>query len=173
MLNTASPAFLAINPVGQIPVLVDGDLVLSESLAITLYLARKLAGPLGPQSNAETAQMEQWSLFAATAIEGPALDIANALNTVPDSVERQAHIDINAEKLRRPLARLDRQLSGQDWLVGNRFTAADINTAEIVRYAQTHPSLLGEFPAVKAWLERAQSRPAFQAMWAKRNAEPA
>lgn len=172
-LNTASPEFLAINPLGQVPVLVDGDLVLSESLAITLYLARLLGGTIGPQSNSETAQMEQWSLFAATAIEGPALDILSALANAPDTTERQSHIAINAEKLRRPLSRLDSYFTHHDWLVGNRFTAADINTAEIVRYAQSHPTLLTEFPAVKAWLEKAQARPAFLAMWAQRAAEPA
>ena len=64
-------------------------------------------------------------------------------------------------------------LAAHDWLVGDRFTAADINVAEVVRYAQSHPTLLGEFPPVKAWLERCQSRPAFQTMWQARAAEPA
>jgi glutathione S-transferase len=58
-------------------------------------------------------------------------------------------------------------------MVGGRFTVADINTAECLRYAQGHPTLLAEFPAVKAWLERCQARPAFQTMWAARMAEPA
>jgi glutathione S-transferase len=171
--NTSSPAFLAVNPIGQIPVLVEGDLVLSESLAITLYLARKYGGVLGPQSDAETALMEQWALFAATAVEVPALEILNTTTIGGDTTEGQSHIAISAEKLRRPLARLAKALDGAEWLVGTRFTVADINTAECLRYAQGHPTLLGEFPAVKAWLERCQSRPAFKAMWAKRLAEPA
>lgn len=171
-LNTASPEFLAVNPIGQIPALVDGDLVLSESLAITLYLARRYGGDLGPQSDAESALMEQWALFAATAVEGPALEIQTALTNAGDTPEGQAHVAINAEKLRRPLARLDRQLAGQDWLIDRRFTVADINTAECVRYASGHPGLLAEFPAVKAWLDRCHARPGFQAMWAKRLAEP-
>jgi glutathione S-transferase len=169
-LNTASPSFLKVNPIGQIPAMVDGDLVLSESLAITLYIARRYGGALGPQTDAETALMEQWALFAATAIEGPALEI---LSADKDTAEGQAHVGINAEKLRRPLARLETALQETSWLVGGRFTVADINTAECVRYAQGHPSLLGEFPAVKAWLESCQARPAFKAMWQKRLAEPA
>lgn len=72
-----------------------------------------------------------------------------------------------------PLARLQAHLAAHDWLVGDRFTAADINVAEVVRYAQSHPSLLGEFPAVKAWLERSQARPGFRAMWEARSVEPA
>ena len=170
--NTSSPVFLAVNPIGQIPAMVEGDLVLSESLAITLYIARKYGAVLGPQSDGETALMEQWALFAATSIEGPALEILNTANNGGDTAEGQSHIAISAEKLRRPLARLSKALDGADWLVAGRFTVADINTAECLRYAQGHPTLLAEFPAVKAWLERAQARPAFQAMWTKRLAEP-
>lgn len=173
-LNTASAAFLALNPQGQIPVYQEGDLVLTESLAITLHIARKHGGTLGPQSDAESALMEQWSLFAATAVEAPALEMLYIQGDGGDkTVEGQAAIAVNAEKLRRPLARLQTHLAGQDWLVAGRFTVADINVAECTRYAQGHPSLLGEFPAVKTWLERCQSRPAFQSMWAGRIAEPA
>lgn len=171
-LNTASPAFLAINPQGQIPAMVDGDLVLTESLAITLYIARRHGGALGPADDAETALMEQWTLFAATAIEGPGVEIQTLLaNEAANTAEGQAAIAINAEKLRRPLRRLNGHLSGRDWLVGDRFTVGDLNVAECMRYAQGHPTLLAEFPAVKEWLERCQARPAFKAMWAGRLAE--
>ena len=172
--TTASPGFLALNPQGQIPALADGDVVLTESLAITLYLARKAGGPLAPATDLETAQMEQWALFAATAIEGPALEmyypIAEGRDKTPDGA---ALVAINAEKLRRPLARLQSHLAAHPYLVGDRFTAADINTAECVRYAQGHATLLAEFPAVADWLARCQSRAGFKAMWAARLAEPA
>lgn len=173
-LTTAAPAFLAINPQGQIPALADGDVVLTESLAITLYIARKSGGPLGPASDLETALMEQWALFAATSVETPALEIYfAAAEGRGDTTEGAALIRVAAEKLRRPLARLHAALTTQDYLVGGRFTAADINTAECVRYATAYPSLLAEFPAVEAWLHRCQSRPAFQAMWAARLQETA
>lgn len=173
-LNTAAPKFLAVNPMGQIPTMQDGDLVLTESFAITLHLARSLGGDLGPRDNAETALMEQWALFGASAIEVPALEITYAvadggLNTP----EGSAMIALAAEKLRRPFARLDAHLGATGHMVGARFTVADINLAECVRYAQSHPTLLGEFPAVKGWLEGCQSRPAFQRMWQARLAEPA
>ena len=173
-LNTASPEFLKVNPQGQIPAYTEDGLVLTESLAITLHIARCHGGALGPQSNAEAALMEQWSLFAATSVETPALEILYIIGDGGDKTpEGQASIAVNAEKLRRPLARLQAHLAAHDWLVGDRFTAADINVAEVVRYAQAHPTLLAEFPAVKAWAERCQARPAFQAMWEARSAEPA
>lgn len=168
-INTATPAFLTVNPQGQIPALTDGDLTLTESLGIATYLARRYGGPLGAQSDAESALIDQWMLLAATAIETPALEILQA----PQGATGEGITAIAAEKLRRPLARLNAHLTGRDWLMGDRFTVADIVVAECVRYAQGHPTLLSEFPAVKRWLETAQSRPAFRKMWDGRMAEPA
>ncbi|PLL11428.1 glutathione S-transferase [Tabrizicola sp. TH137] len=167
-LHTAAPDFLKINPQGQIPVMQEGALILTESLAISLYLARRHGGDFGPQDDAETAQMEQWALFAATSVEGPALEILQA----PAGTMGEGIVTVAAEKLRRPLGRLNAHLAGRDWLVGNRFTVADINTAECLRYAQGHAALIAEFPEVDRWLKAAQARPAFQKMWAGRMAEP-
>lgn len=173
-VHTGSAEYLAINPMGQIPALVDGDLVLTESLAITLHIARRSAGPLGPANDAETALMEQWALFATSSLEGPALDITFTFAKGQDTTPEGAALVAKAvEALRRPLARLQAHLAAQDWLVGNRFTAADIMAEECARYAQPHPTLLADYPAVKAWIARCQARPAFQKMWAGRLAEPA
>jgi glutathione S-transferase len=171
-LNTASPAFLQVNPQSQIPAYVEDDLVLTESLAITNHLARTRGGALGAQSPAEQALIEQWTLLAVTAVEGPALEVQTIQGVGGEKTrEGQAAIGIAAEKLRRPLRRLQDHLSAHPYLVGDRFTVADLNLAECLRYAQGHPTLLGEFAAVKAWLETCQSRPAFQKMWAARMAE--
>lgn len=172
--NTASADFLKVNPQGQIPAWVEGDLTLTESLSITNHIARTRGGDLGPKTPAEQALIDQWSLLAVTAIEGPALEILNVQGAGGDKTpEGQGAIAINAEKLRRPLKRLEAHLASHAYLVADRFTVADLNLAECLRYAQGHPSLLAEFPAVKTWLEHCQSRPAFQKMWAARMAEPA
>ncbi|MBA4326114.1 MAG: glutathione S-transferase [Rhodobacter sp.] len=172
-LNTASPAFLKVNPIGQIPAWVEDDLVLTESLAITNHIARTRGGDLGPNTPAEAAHLDQWTLLAVTAVEGPALEIQTITGQGGDkTAEGQAAISICAERLRRPLARLEAHLSAQAYLLGDRFTVADLNLAECLRYVQGHPTLLGEFPAVKGWLEACQSRTAFKKMWAARMAEP-
>jgi glutathione S-transferase len=172
--NTASPSFLALNPQGQIPVLEEDGLVLTESMAICQHIARKSGGPLSPQTGTECALTDQWALFAATGIENPALDIlythADGLAETPDGA---AKIADRAAKLARPFARLEGHLAKSDWLVGDRFTVADIMVAECVRYAQGHSPLMESHPAVKDWMARCQSRPAFKAMWAARLAEPA
>lgn len=173
-LNTTSAVFLRVNPLGQIPAYVEGDLVLTESLAITNHIARQHGNALGPQTPAEHALIDQWTLLAVTAVETPALEIMQVTAAGGDaSPEGQGAIAIAAEKLRRPLKRLEAHLAGQSHLVGGRFTVADINLAECLRYAQSHPTLIGEFPAVTEWLEACQSRPAFKKMWEARLAEPA
>ena len=106
-LHTGSAPYLAINPQGQIPCLTDGDLVLTESLGIVLYLARVYGGDLGPRDQAEEALMAQWALHAVSGIEGPALEIQYITGTGgAETPEGQATIAAAAEKLRRPLARL-------------------------------------------------------------------
>ncbi|MDT8855312.1 glutathione S-transferase family protein [Paracoccaceae bacterium Fryx2] len=172
--NTASPDFLAVNPQGQIPAMEDDGLVLTESLAICLHLARKYGGELGPQGLAETAETDQWALFGATSLETPGIDILYTIaDGLADTPEGAARIAAAAERLARPLARLEAHLLGRDWLVGDRFTVADIMLAECLRYGAAHKPLLAAYPATAAWLARAQARPAFQAMWAARMAEPA
>jgi Glutathione S-transferase len=171
-VNTRSPEFVAINPMGLIPVMDDGGLILHESLAITLYLAKKYGGEFGPKDLAEDAQMVQWALFAATGIETPALDIQKAIGD-GQTAESKARIAASAGSLERPFDVLEGHLTAHSHVVGDRFTAADIIVAEIVRYAQGHAPLFDARPALKAWLETCQARPAFKAMWEKRLQEPA
>jgi glutathione S-transferase len=173
-LNTLSPAFLAINPMGTIPCIDDDGMVLYESMAINLYLARKQGGALGPANLSEDAAMMQWSFFAATEIEANSLKISStAAEGLADTETGRAVIEVATRMLKRPFRVLEQRLASHDYLTGDRFTVADLNVAEVVRYAQSHTRLFDAHPAVKAWLERCQARPAFKAMWAARSAEAA
>ncbi|CDZ40764.1 glutathione S-transferase family protein [Neorhizobium galegae] len=173
-VNTLSPEFLSINPMGSIPSMDDDGFVLHESLAITLYLARKYGGELGPKDIAEEGQMVQWSLFGATSIETPALKIsATIAGGRAETEEGKADIEVAARTLKRPFDVLEKHLSNNSHMVGGRFTVADINVGEVVRYAQGYAPLFDSRPALKAWIEAAQARPGFKAMWDKRTAEPA
>jgi glutathione S-transferase len=167
-MRTDDPAFLAINPQGQIPAMRDGDLILTESMAITLHLARQAVTDIGPRDAAEDAGMQNWAFHAATGIEAAALGILIAVEDGTGGPERLATL---AAELARPFARLEGLLARQPWLMGDRFTVADINTAECVRYARPHPTLLADHPALAGWLDRCQARPAFREMWAARTAE--
>ena len=171
-LNTATPDFLAVNPIGQVPALRDGPLLLTESLAICLHIARKYGKSLGPASDDEASLMENWALFAATSVEPAAIEILYTFrDKQQDTPTGQGILRIAAEKLRRPLARLEAHLAGRDWLL-DRFTVADIVVEECLRYGQPYAPLLTDFPHVARWLAACQARPAFKDVWAKRNAEP-
>ncbi|MBV0890838.1 glutathione S-transferase family protein [Paracoccus sp. Z118] len=173
-LNTRSAEFLKLSPAGAIPVMEDDGLVLSESLACTLHLARKHGrGGLGPADEVEDALMLQWSLYAATAIEPDALTLMMLHR--PGRVQSgddAALVASAAERLVRPMTVLDAHLASHKHLVGGRFTVADVNVAEIVRYAQGYGKLMDQFPAVQAWLKACHERPAFQRTWKDRMAEP-
>ena len=161
-LNTASPAFRAVNPSGLIPSIDDDGFILHESLAIGLYLARKHESPLAPRDAREEGLVAMWSLWGL-GIEADALAILQKHD--PEAA---------AGRLQAPFAVLDAALAaGGGHLVGGRFTVADINLAEVIRYAQPARALFDAAPAVQGWMTACQSRPAFQAMMKQRETEPA
>ncbi|MBX4956959.1 glutathione S-transferase family protein [Rhizobium lentis] len=172
-LNTLSPEFLAVNPMGQIPSIRDGDLVMHESLAINLYLARKNGGPLSGQTVEEDGLLTMWTVWAASQVEPQTVKIVLTYdNGLENSAEGKETIAAACRLLRRSLAALEGHLTGRQWIVGDRFTVADLNIAEVLRYAQTEAALFDAHPNIQAWIERCQSRPAYQAMQAIRGKEP-
>ncbi len=172
-LNTRSPAFLAVNPNGHIPSMKDGDLVLHESLAINLYLAKKFGGPLAPANLAEEGEVAMWTLWAATEAEPHTIQVLYHRFMKQGDERKPELADAAVVALRAPFKVLDAALAKTGYLVGGRFTVADINVAEVIRYAQPAPELFEDVPHLKAWLAACQARPAFKAMAEKRNAEPA
>lgn len=174
-LNTRSPDFLGLSPQGAIPVIQDGDLVLTESMACTLYLAREYGGALGGGDSTGQARCLQWSFYAATAVEPDALTIlmlhrgGRAINGVDAD---HALVAEAVKRLQRPLKVIDTHLRAHTHLAGDSFTVADLNMAEVLRYAQVLPGMFDKTPALRDWLARCQARPAFHRMWSAREAEP-
>lgn len=117
--------------------------------------------------------MMQWSLWAATNVETAALDVLYNRVAKPAAERDPAKVAAGLEALRAPVAVIDGALAGKDYLVGNRFTVADINVAEVMRYAQAAPELFESASNAKRWLAACQARPAFKTMMARRDAEPA
>lgn len=166
-LNTRSPEFLKVSPLGAIPVLDDNGFILTESMAINLYLARKYGGSLGAQSNQEEALMQQWAMFGLTSLEPHSLPLFYAATGVVPHRDDLDHV----AALQDPLTALNRHLGQTGHMVGDRFTVADINMAEVLRYAQSRPGLIEAYPAIQNWITGCQARPGFKAMWAAREAE--
>jgi glutathione S-transferase len=170
-LSTRSPEFVKVNPNARIPSVDDDGLILHESLAINLYLAKKHGGPLAPATVGEEGEMGMWALWAATEVEPHSINIVYHRVGNPKGPKDPKIADAAVEALRGPFAVLDKAVAG-GFLVGDRFTVADINAAEVIRYAMPATSLFEAAPRVKAWLAACHQRPAYKAMMAKRDAEP-
>lgn len=173
-INTRSAQFLKVNPSGQIPAVDDDGLVLTESLGINLYLAKKHGGPLAPATVAEDGQMTMWTLWGATSVEPHSILVLYHRLGNPLGEKKPEVADAAVDALRGPIAVLDAHLAKSGGhMVGGRFTVADINVAEVVRYAMPAPELFEAAPNVKSWLAACHARPAFKAMMAARDKEPA
>jgi glutathione S-transferase len=114
-----------------------------------------------------------WTLWAATECEPHTIQVLFHRVGNPTVVRDPAKADAAVAALRRPFRLLEGALeAGGGHVVGGRFTVADLNLAEVLRYAQAAPELFAEFPAVTAWIEACQARPAYRAMMSARDAEP-
>ncbi|MCS6781967.1 MAG: glutathione S-transferase family protein [Gloeomargarita sp. SKYBB_i_bin120] len=139
------PEYLAIHPMGKVPALVEDHLVVWESGAILLYLADKY-GQL-PLTPAERAPLYQWILFSNSTL-------VQALAQPPEKREQE---------LTRLLPPLQQILSDQDYITGSQFTVADVALASILFFAGQMFGLdFSPYPAIGAYLQRCQARPAWQ-----------
>jgi glutathione S-transferase len=160
--GTHTPEFLAVNPNGHIPALIDGDVVMCESLAINLYLARKYGGPLSALTLAEEAQLLKWSFWAVTELEKDSLTILMHGLVMPAEMRKPELFKQAEGSLRKPLAVLDAQLAKASYVLGERFTVADVNLAAIISWVRPAPELLKTNPYVTAWLSKCLDRAAYK-----------
>lgn len=158
-----APEYLKLNPLGQVPTLVDGDFVLTEAMAINFYLARKYgAGKLWVNRLEDEALIYKWTFFAITQMEAACVDLI-LHRKVFDEKERNINVVQAAEqKLIKPLQVLNDYLAGKDFLVGNQFSVADINLAGVLSYAQGGEYDFSRFSNVARFLEAILSRPAYK-----------
>jgi glutathione S-transferase len=154
-----SPEFLAINPNGRLPVIVDDGFVLFESLAITLYLAKKHGfGALYPAELEREAKAWQWSFWAIAEVDrGVNIWSLHAVRLPP--AERNAVLREEALKvIATPFRVLDAAVAKQPYLLGNDFTVADLNVAAVISRAIDMD--LSAVPHLESWLTRCLERPA-------------
>ncbi len=158
------PDFLALNPFGQVPVIVDGDVVLADSNAILVYLARRYGDERWlPQDAAGAARVQRWLSAAA----GPvAFGVAAARLATVFGVP----LDAGAAVARGHdfLRVMDAELAGRDFLAAGHATIADLACASYVAHAPEGNVSLADYPHVRAWLERVQALPGYVAMPASR-----
>lgn len=158
-----APEFLAINPMGQVPAIKDGDYVVWQANAVLIYLAAQSDNSLLGQSAKEWGHITQWMLWQ-TAELSPAvvpLHVENYFKRVrgigPDQEKRDAAMG----QLRAMLAVLDAALAGQSHLVGDRLTVADFAVAGDFTHANNAKFPMSEFPNVARWLAGIEAMPAW------------
>jgi glutathione S-transferase len=160
--DVQKPEYLAKNPNGRIPTLEDDGLVVWESMAINLHLAEKYDKGFRPRSGPERAHILQWSFWGMTEIEPGLIDAFVHRAMLPEGQRNAAIADAGEQKLQRPLAVLDKALAPNGWLVGDRFTVADLNVASILGIAPMARLELAKYPNVQRWLAACTQRPAAQ-----------
>jgi glutathione S-transferase len=154
-----APEFLKINPNGRLPFLEDDGFVLFESLAITLYLAKKHStGKLYPGTLQGEAKAWQWTSWALNEVDrGVNIWSLHAVR-LPQAERDAAKRDEALKVVAAPFKVLDAALARQDYLLGDDFTVADLNVAAVISRAVDMD--LSAVPNLKAWLSRCLERPA-------------
>ncbi len=155
-----SPEFLAMNPLGQIPVLRDGDLTLADSNAILVYLeARHAPGQWLPRDPVGAARVQRWlSLAAGPLAFGPAA--ARVVQLFKRPVDPKEAIE-RAEAL---FGLMESELERTPFLVGERATLADVAHYAYVARAPEGLVSLQPYPSIRAWLARIEALPGFVPM---------
>jgi glutathione S-transferase len=157
-----APEFLSLNPNGRLPVIVDEGFVLFESLAITLYLAKKHSyGHLYPASLRDEAKAWQWSFWAVSEVDrGVNIWSLHAVR-LPPTERNAAKREQALAVLAAPFRVLDAVVAPQPYLLGYEFTVADLNVAAVISRAVDMD--LSAVPHLKDWLVRCLKRPAARA----------
>jgi glutathione S-transferase len=153
------PEFLRVNPAAKIPVLVDGPHVLNESAAIVLYLAEKYPdrGML-PADGAERGQAYRWLFFTVTELEQPLWRITRNTRLYSDAERVPGDVPIASREFKEMAAVLDEHMRGREYVAGSRVSVVDFVLAWTLDWANEH-ELLGECPALLAYMERMYARP--------------
>jgi glutathione S-transferase len=170
---TRTPEFLAVNPNGHIPVLIDeraeGAITVWESMACALYIARvhgKADGQtVAPATPREEAEALRWSFWTVSELEADALTVLMHRMAMPEDQRKPELADKAESRLKVPLAVLEKHLQaqhakGEAYLAANRFTVADVCVASVASWVRPAAALLAQYPAVSAWLKVCLDRPA-------------
>lgn len=170
---TRTPEFLALNPNGHIPVVVDerpeGTVTVWESMACALYIARVHGQADGqsitPANAREEAEALRWSFWTVTELEADALTVLMHRLAMPQDQRKPELAEKAESRLKVPLAVLEKQLQhqqgrGEAFLAAKRFTVADLCVASVAAWIRPAAELLAGYPLIQAWLQECLERPA-------------
>ncbi|AUX41736.1 glutathione S-transferase [Sorangium cellulosum] len=153
------PEFRKINPAGKVPALVDGDFVVTESVAIALYLAEKYPQKrLLPTDLRQRAEVDRWLLFTVTELEQPLWRIIRHTSLYPEALRLPADVDLAGREFKDMAAVLEGHMQGRQFVVGDGVTVADFVLAYTLDWGN-EAKLLGDCPGLISYMERMYARP--------------
>lgn len=159
---TRSPEFRAINPMGEVPVLVDGDTTLTQSGVILDYISSK-SGKLGGRSAAERREVLRWLFWdnhRLSGMIGPRRFIANFL---PADKQPVGAIDYMQGRLKAAYAVLNTHLANRTWVAGANVTTADLSCSGYLYYPEPFGFARTDWPHIDTWLDRISALPGWKA----------
>jgi glutathione S-transferase len=153
------PEFLAINPAAKLPVLTDGDVVLTESAAIVLYLAEKYPQTgLMPTDLRGRAELNRWLLFTVTELEQPLWRISKHTNLYPEADRLPAAIKLARRDFTQIIGVLDAHMRERPYVLGERLSVGDFVLAYTLDWAN-ELKLLDDRPTLRSYVDRMYARP--------------
>lgn len=157
-----SPEMLKLNPFGLFPVLKDGDLVIFESMAILNYIGEKYPeyGVTPKSGTRDRAFYDQWMSFCVTELEQPLWRMTKHLRILPEEKRLPQEVALAKANFVERMKIFDPLLGGREFLVGNRFTAADVAMTYTLVWAQ-RLDLLEPFEYCMSYIRKMTERPSF------------
>jgi glutathione S-transferase len=153
------PQFLEINPAGKIPVLIDGDLVLTESIAIVMYLAEKYPDRgLLPPDPRHRAELNRWLMFTATELEQPLWRITRHTAIYPERDRLPGDVTLAGREFRAMAGIVEHHMQHRDFVVGSAVSIADFVLAYTLDWGN-EVGLLDHCPKLLAYMEKMYARP--------------
>ncbi|MCK0126734.1 glutathione S-transferase family protein [Gelidibacter sp. F2691] len=159
--ETRTPEFRDLNPMGEVPVLIDGDVTLTQSGVMQDYVASK-SGKLGGRSAAERREILRWQFWDNHKMSSTAGLTRFLMNFLPEDKRPQEVIAFNQARLNSAYKILETELSSRDWLVGDQLTIADISCCGYLYYPEPFGFDRAEWPAIDAWLTRISETPGWK-----------
>lgn len=158
--DNRKPAYLALNPFGQVPTIQDGDITLFDSNAILVYLAKRYGDASWlPEDPLGAATVQRWlSLAAGQIAYGPCAARLVTVFGAPLDHESAKKIAVKLFDV------LDRELADKPFAAGNHVTLADIAAHTYIAHAPEGGVSLEPYPNIRAWLRRVEALPRFVAM---------
>jgi glutathione S-transferase len=173
---TRTPEFLALNPNGHIPVVVDarpeGEVVVWESMACALYIARHHGAADGvsitPATPREDAEALRWSFWVMSECEADALTVLMHRVVMPPDRRKPELAEAAERRLAVPLRVIEQHLvrqheRGEAHLAAARFTVADLCVASVLQWLRLSRGRMAEYPLTRDWVRACVARPAFHA----------